>query len=407
MTAFGKLMDENRSKHESSAAAQQAKDARYDPQLKTLSSTLQDGGAEGLLKVRNAMFELHAANEELYNGLMETYPALYKLFDASMSNAGAAQVLSDAFGMEAEAASASVKDILAQIQAEQDLAEAKKSHYKTTLESLKAAYATDGNAGFDKVWDGLDESAKKEIAALYGQLGDLATVAMQQGREAALTLLDDLIAQADQAGEKLRERTLTDNAQGYTDRQGAMKAKDDGFQSQLVELRDSLSDGSLLETLAGYKEALADALLADNEWLNGIIENYALIEDGTLSLTDVLTQFNEHIVGTDEQFAASAEAMAEANRNLLQSEEEQLEVLSSLYNALQDTGGLDTFKDAWNGLGEKMQEALVKKFPIVSELMSDLNKGSKDSSKSVEKLGKTIKALDLKKLQRDGKVWNE
>lgn len=284
--------------------------------------------------------------------------------------------MAEAFGMQAEASAKNVQEILKQIRLEEELAAAKESNYKTTLEAMRDAFEKDGIAGFDKELNKLDSSALKTILSMYGKLGELAEVAMKQGKDAALALLDELIAEANGKAAELREKALTDGAKGYADRQEAQEAKNTGFQSQLIELRDALTDGTFMEVLASFKQEVADALLGEHDWLNGVIENYERIKAGTLDVTDVLNQFNEHIIGTDEQFLASAEAMVEANRTLLQTEEEQIEVLSRLYEALSEDDGLESFKDAWNGLGEEMQEALIKKVPVVNELLGDLNKGA-------------------------------
>ena len=115
---------------------------------------------------------------------------------------------------------------------------------------------------------------------------------------------------------------------------------------------------------------------------------------------------NEHIVGTQEQFLANVEEMNEANAALLETEEAQISVLQTLMAAL-EAGGVEAFRDAFNALGKEMQEAILDASPALQKFFKNLEKSADGSKDAIDDLGREIDGLNLKKLQRDGKVWDE
>ena len=217
-------------------------------------------------------------------------------------------------------------------------------------------------------------------------------------------IFEEAIAQAMTMNEALLMEELTADAAGYGNRQKAEAARENGFQEQLIQLRDALANGNFMEVLASFGEEMTSALLSENEWLYAIIEGLTTAEDGTYSLVDATALLNEHIVGTQEQFMSNVVEINEANAELLANEEAQIAVLESLMDAL-ESGGLEGFRDAFNALGSEMQSAILDASPALKRFFRDLEDGATDSEDAIDDLSREIKGLNLKKLQKEGKVW--
>lgn len=71
------------------------------------------------------------------------------------------------------------------------------------------------------------------------------------------------------------------------------------------------------------------------------------------------------------------------------------------------TGGIEGFRDEFNALGEEMQQAILEESPALKKFFRNLEDGAADSEQAIDDLDKEIKGLNLKKLQRDGKVWDD
>ena len=112
-------------------------------------------------------------------------------------------------------------------------------------------------------------------------------------------------------------------------------AGESGWQEQLLQLRDALEDGTFMETLTGFGDEMANALVSENEWINEIIYGLTSAEEGTFTLDEATELLNEHIFGTNEYLLAMAEQMTESNTELLSTEEEQISRLCALLALLQ------------------------------------------------------------------------
>ena len=226
-----------------------------------------------------------------------------------------------------------------------------------TLRELQQAYHEGGSAAFHTMWDTLDTDTQEYILKTYTAVGDLAVEAVDRTTDVVDGIFEGAIADALAMKETLLRESLVDGAEGYSAKQEVQAAKENGFQDQLSQLRMALEDGTFMEVLVGFGQEMTDALLAEHDWLNGIIEGLNAAEDGTFSLTEATALLDSYIVGTQEQFLANVESLNEANAELLATEEEQIAVLTVLMDAL-STGGIEAFRDAFNALGEEMQQAI-------------------------------------------------
>ena len=149
--------------------AQAASENNYRQQLAMLESALSTGGVDAM---RRAMFDLYTENEELYEGLMETYGILYQLGDMSLTSAEAADVLSEAYRTQVAASIKSVEQMREQMAMEDKMAQSAKGYYADTLRELQSAYREHGAIGFHEVWMQLDDDAKRYILRTYSAIGD-------------------------------------------------------------------------------------------------------------------------------------------------------------------------------------------------------------------------------------------
>ena len=112
LSEFNEALSSGNTNRTKSEQAQSAKGNGYRSELAGLESALSTGGVEAM---RKALFELHSANEELYGGLMETYSVLYRLGDMDLTNAQAADVLSEAYRSQVAASAAKVQQTREQL----------------------------------------------------------------------------------------------------------------------------------------------------------------------------------------------------------------------------------------------------------------------------------------------------
>lgn len=348
-------------------AATNAADNGYQDQLGSLQSALATGGVEAM---RQALFNLREENAELYNGLMSTYTMLYQLGDMSLTGAQAADMLSGAYLQTAEASAQSAREMREQLAQEEAIAAAAKNYHADTLKALQAAYAEGGTKGFHEVWDKLDDDTREYIMRTYSAVGDLACEAIEQSQAVVDAIFEQALTDAATMREELLHRSLTEDAQEYMSGRPAADAKENGYQDQLTQLRDALADGTFMEVLTGFGDEMANALVAENEWINEVIHGLSAAEEGTYSLEEATAALNEHIYGTREYLLATAEAMTESNAELLSTEEEQIAMLSAML-ALLEEGGIEAFAAAFGELGEEMREALLDSSPALKKFFKN------------------------------------
>lgn len=161
-----------------------------------------------------------------------------------------------------------------------------------------------------------------------------------------------------------------------------------------------------MQTLMGFETETRNALIEENEWINGIIEGISNAEESTYNLSEATQLFNEHLAGTHEHFMANVESLNEANQELLSTEEEKISVLTGIMNAL-SADGVEGLKDEFNSLGGEMQNAILSESPALKKFFRDLENGTQDASAAIDELSKEIRALNLQKLKRDGAIWNQ
>lgn len=385
-------------------AAAQAKESGFAPQLASLEDALKTDGVEAM---RDALGEVYLENEALYASLMETYPVLLRLGDAALTNAGAAQMMADAYGTQGRAAAEAVTQMLKQLQLEEQLEESAKNYHRNTISGLQNAYNTEGTQGFYRLWDELDEATQKYLVSAYSGMADLATGAIHGGKDVVDAVFAEALAQAEEMRETLLKDKLAEDAAGYGQAQLVELAKKSGFQEQLTLLRDALEDGDFMDVLAGFGEEMTSALLSEHEWLNQIIEALAIAKDGTLELTDATLLMDEHIVGTQEHFLENVNALLEASEQLLASEEEQIAMLSEISDLLSEDDGLDAFIARWASLDNEMQQALLRLSPGLKKLFERIQDGAEDAGDAVSDLDKEIDGISLRKLAREGKVFDD
>ena len=226
---FNETLSSGNADRTKSERAQSAKDNGYRSELAGLESALSTGGVEAM---RKALFELYSANEELYGGLMETYSVLYRLGDMDLTNAQAADVLSEAYRVQVAASAANVQQMREQLAWEEKLARSAEGHYADTLKELQIAYRDGGAIGFHEVWDKLDEDAQEYILKTYSAIGDLAAESIDRSVTVVDAIFQEAIAQAIAMKETLLKEELVEGATGYTDQQHAKDAQENGFQDQ-------------------------------------------------------------------------------------------------------------------------------------------------------------------------------
>ncbi len=403
-TNFRKTFGEDSIKQKKSEDATAAKDAGFKDQLATLDAALKTGGAEAM---RNALFDIMSTNEELYGSLMSTYTVLYQLADGTLNTAQAADILSQAYNAQAINSAKSTKEMRDQLALEKELVASGKGYYKDTLVKLQAAYMADGTKGFHAEWDKLDDAAKKFILENYDAVADLAVETVKRSAGVVDAIFDRAIAKAEVMKEKLLKESLAEGAAEYMTKLPADDAQETGFQDQLKALREALTSGDFMGTLAGFGEAITSALMAEHPWLNEIIAMLGEAEAGTVAVTDATLLMDEHIQGTYEHFLASIEALTEANGNALDTEEEQIATLSSLLALLNQDNGVEAFGKAFSSMDEEMRKALYDAFPALQEFFEAFDEGSEGAGAAIAGLRKEIDRLNLKKMQRDGKAWDE
>lgn len=279
-------------------------------------------------------------------------------------------MLSGAYLQTAEASAKSAQEMRDQLAREEAIAAAAKNYHADTLKTLQAAYAEGGTKGFHEVWDKLDDDTREYIMRTYSAVGDLACEAIEQSQAVVDAIFEQALTDAATMREELLHRSLTEDAQEYMSGRPAADAKENGYQDQLTQLRDALADGTFMEVLTGFGDEMANALVAENEWINEVIHGLSAAEEGTYSLEEATAALNEHIYGTREYLLATAEAMTESNAELLSTEEEQIAMLSAML-ALLEEGGIEAFAAAFGELGEEMREALIDSSPALKKFFKN------------------------------------
>ena len=380
LTNFKDLLNTGNVSRTKSDAAQTAKDHDYADQLLLLEGALSTGGVDGM---RIALFNLYTENEVQYNGLMETYDILYMLGDAALTQARAEDMLSEAYRHQKVASAEAVKEMRDRLALEEKQAQAAEGYYVDTLRELQQAYHEGSSTAFHVMWDTLDTDTQEYILKTYAAVGNLAVETVDRSTSVVDEIFEDAIADALAMKETLLGQSLVEGAEGYSGRQRVEAARENGFQDQLTQLRSALEDGTFMEALTSFGQEMTDALLAEHDWLNGIIEGLTLAEEGTFSLVEATALLDSYIVGTREQFLANVSSLNEANAELLAVEEEQISVLTTLTKAL-STGGIEAFQEAFNALGKEMQQAILDESSALRKFFRGLEDGAADSEKAID-----------------------
>lgn len=195
-----------------------------------------------------------------------------------------------------------------------------------TLRELQRAYHEGGSASFHNMWDTLDTETQEYILRTYTAVGDLAVESVDRTNDVVDDIFENAIADALAMKETILRQSLVEGAEGYSVQQQVDTARENGFQDQLVQLRSALEDGTFIDVLTGFGEDMTEALLAEHDWIKGIIEGLSFAEEGTYSLSEATELLDSYIVGTQEHFLANVESLNEANTELLATEEEQITV---------------------------------------------------------------------------------
>lgn len=193
---------------------------------------MSTGGVEGM---RTALFDLYTENETLYNGLMETYSILYMLGDATLTQAQAADVLSEAYRVQTVASAAAVQEMRDRLALEDKLTKAAEGYYVDTLRELQQAYHEGGSASFHTMWDTLDTETQEYILRTYTAVGDLAVESVDRTNDVVDGIFENAIADALAMKETLLRQSLVEGAEGYSTRQQVETARENGFQDQLLQ----------------------------------------------------------------------------------------------------------------------------------------------------------------------------
>lgn len=259
----------------------------------------------------------------------------------------------------------------------------------------------DWQQAFDAA-DEFDERLHEAQAQYYGMQADEAQGFLETVR-AAMAVAEDTIG-------KLDAKTLAQNAEQYQSGKRVDEASGANWQEQMEALQQALSGDNpaqaFMDVLTGLDAQMTEAMIRENEWINDIISGFAAAEESTMTLDEAQRLLNEHVLGTQENFLANVEAMTEANQGLLESEQQQIEALQALSDALAE-GGLDAFREAFSALSEEMQKALFDQSPALRDFFEGVSDGSADSGKALASLRKETDKLTFKKLAKEGKVWDE
>lgn len=276
MTILSEDMEKYFAKLQQSREAREAADKLYVDQIRALKSiweTNEDG--RGKSNTAAALNEMHAANKELTEGMLETHTAFATLFDDEVTYEDGLNRLTEMERLSVKQSQEKTKALMDEAEATRKLNEQKKDNYAALINEMADTFTADGYDAFVAKWEALPEAVKNDLIALVPEVAKLAAGMYDAADGAAIfaNALNNINATKLEAF----TRAMNEASEKRVKSDAARAAKDNRYDSQLKDFSKILRDNTASEGYVKLREAMYKLKQENSDLFEGLIETYPVL----------------------------------------------------------------------------------------------------------------------------------